>query len=444
MESYNIPILVSFDNYDECLFDAFLKDSFYAYEFDKQFTLISNKIDLNTDNISGYGFLSNRYIIARIKHLEFLINYIESHLNLSDNQSSNYAISCDSDIVFFSNFQNEINSILHSRSNYTDLYIMSEDEHRTLPNIGFIIFAINDKSIAFFKELKSIYETFHTDTIKKISSIVKNYLDDNNIVYSILDINFANNNYPSFKYKPFLVKNKLCCFHATAAFNIFQKTDILSRLHTTTRKYSKTFILPHNYYDWLSLLSEANNNDKVIPYEDLKKKENLIEPIEQSSIKIYIQYIINYYDNLSEYTFFLSDSLFDTTNIAKYLVPNNTLSELCDLCNLHGGIMSLSTNVSYKSTDIQLNNRPYYISLAYFLDRIFELSPEDMKNIEYGDSDCFIIRKNNILNRPKIFYENLSNFISMHQDNSTIIEKLMLNIFDLKISLKRDNGNLVL
>jgi hypothetical protein len=54
------------------------------------------------------------------------------------------------------------------------------------------------------------------------------------------------------------------------------------------------------------------------------------------------------------------------------------------------------------------------------------------------------VRRSNILNRPKVFYENLLKFISYDDYHPMIIEKLMLYIFDLKIPLKHENGNLIL
>lgn len=431
-----IDILVSCDNKDQILFDTFIKTSFSLCNLEQDFTIHQYLIDVDS-SIQDYGYLSNRYINARIQQIKNIIKYLQENIGLIDKKSKSYAISMDSDIVLFPYFKTKIYEIITDDQNIdVDIYFMSENANKSLPNIGFIIFAINSHSLEFFESLHSALLVDKKNNLSNISKLVPSILKDLEINYKILDFNFANNNYNPSTFNKILNNNQLACFHATSTFDLLAKVEALSTIIHKSKKYTKCYVAAHSFQGWMKMLKDEG---KIFTIEDSDiKKKCIAESYKHNPIDVYINYIIDNYDSLDDYTFFISESLFSDINLIKYLIPEIKLDDICDLCSLRGGVICLGVE-STTGTSIKLDSKPYPIPLSYFLDNTFFVDSEELADIQCCSSDCYLVRKKNILNRSKQFYQHLLEFIQSNEYNYIIVEKFMLKIFDLNAVIKTDS-----
>lgn len=433
----NIDILVSFDDTDYNLLNWFFKPTLSKIDINKSFSVLENKISNQSEE--GFGFLSQRYISSRIKQFDYIIKYIESNLT-----SEKYAISADSDIIFFPSFyKNLFDSIKDSLS----LYFMPENIEQSIPNIGFIVFKTDPDSLKTFQHIRNIYQTHDSNLIKDISQNIQTYIDTNQIKSKILDINFSNNNFSTKIFNKLVMSGNISCFHATSSFNILEKINLLSKTIRHTKKYNKNFVVNQGMtpQSWKCLLS-TNDDISIIEYSS-NEQNNILKKNEKNNKNLLlidnIRYIIDNYDSLPEFTFFASDDLFYKTEFIKYIFPDNLLNDLCDVCSLQGGFYCLGERIQKPET-LHLKNKEFTVSLWYLLDNIFDLDKENLSQIQCCDvAGCYIIKKKNILNRPKSFYEKILNFISANEYNYDIVDNILYYIFNPQLVLKNTWENML-
>lgn len=261
-----LDIVVSYDHLHDSIFYTFFQTSFNRFNLSQFFNLHTHRIDTKVDTQTDFelGFLSARYISARAQQFRNISEYIERKLSL---QTQNFAISMDSDIIFFPFFQEAIQENIVQDNGSVDLFFMSENSTQNLPNTGFIIFKTNTKSLSFFRECIDVYQTYDTEHILQMPQNMINICNRNTITYKILNLQFINNNYPSDMYSHYKNQHKLACFHATSTLNLLDKAEVLNRMIMNMEDYNNRFISfiqtqGINPYAWIEKLNTHNIHQK--------------------------------------------------------------------------------------------------------------------------------------------------------------------------------------
>lgn len=223
-----IDILVSYDLVYDCIYKSFFKSTFNQCKLKQHYTVIENKIDIDNTFYDKMGFLTPRHIFCKQQQLIFALSHIDKQLNLHNH--NNYGIVSDTDIIFFPGFHDAIRNVI-SHNNDTDIFFMSENENKTLPNPGFFLFKYNENSFNIIEQILNIYIESNDSTLTNISSMIMSLLKHNNALFDILDLDFMNNNYLAAS----KLSSSIACFHSTSTFNILDKANNLNSMMKKTR-----------------------------------------------------------------------------------------------------------------------------------------------------------------------------------------------------------------
>lgn len=143
----------------------------------------------------------------------------------------------------------------------------------------------------------------------------------------------------------------------------------------------------------------------VIIFNKGQKIENIYHEVFLNNVgregHTYYKYICDNYDNLLDYTIFLQGRPFDhspniISNLNKYI--NNQ--------ELNIDFNFLSENIIYSSLDLECSRHWQCKHIHDNWKRIFSVNPDNNQCI-FGAGAQFIVSKNQILKRPKEFYENI-------------------------------------
>lgn len=256
MTQDKIPILTVYDKEYEDLYQAFFKQSFNLHEMHKYFTLLSTIIP-TPSNIEDYGYVSKRYVHARIFQINNIISFIKQNIN----NSQTYAISSDVDIVFYKGFTPHVSDLL--RSNDDHIFFMSEDLSFQKPNFGLIIFPINQSSLSFFQELKILLKELNITEKKStfnINDLLSQVLLETKTPYKILGAQFGNGHLIcDQKLVKAIRSDLLCAYHATASYDVMEKIKRLSLIVSIGGTNSpKVSDVPYLYWEWERIIRLEN------------------------------------------------------------------------------------------------------------------------------------------------------------------------------------------
>lgn len=181
--------------------------------------------------------------------------------------------------------------------------------------------------------------------------------------------------------------------------------------------------------DWVQQIASV---DLVTVYNKHFKFNNLPNLGRESDT--YLHHIISRYDSLSEYTIFSQgDPLFH---------EHQFIEKINDLDNLiqstqKTGIYFFSLEDTEPVTGVKRKEHPNGLPVYYFLDLLFGIELQSTIDIKYNCAALFIVHRDNIVSRPKEFYQFLRCFVSNSKNpiEGFVFERLWKYIFNPKIPL---------
>ena len=150
----------------------------------------------------------------------------------------------------------------------------------------------------------------------------------------------------------------------------------------------------------------------------------------------YLYHIINRYDTLSEYTIFSQgDPVFHDHDFIQKINNIDTLIQ----STKKTGIYFFAAESTEPINGLKRKEHPLGLPTYYFLDLLFGLKMNSVVSITYNCSAQFIVKKDNILARPKEFYEFLISFVSHEKDpiEGYVFERIWKYILNAKIALSK-------
>ena len=192
-------------------------------------------------------------------------------------------------------------------------------------------------------------------------------------------------------------------------------------------------IVVAHYQENLDWLPAVKSFDKKIVYNKYSG-DNLLDNVGRES-NTYFYHIINNYDSLADYTMFCQgDPIFHYRN---FVNDCNDLDSIKNKCDNNNGIIFFGLNAAEGIYSIRHPTHPLGLPLYYFLDLLFGIKCgiNDKINMTYAAN--FLVKKENILSRPKAFYQFLNNFVSydINPIEGFIFERLWHMIFDPNIPI---------
>lgn len=314
--------------------------------------------------------------------------------------------------------------------------ICNTQKKNNIPNDTITI--IHNNKFAFLKE-KNNYRLQHLETEKYLFTF------DNKIelvdfnkenffmeysVFNILSDNICCSIFPSHNPSQVLclANNKLVLKNINLCLS--DNNNTIFKLS----KLSKPKIIKQINYKPNKNLIKANGLDELF----LKKKNftiitnNII--LNKKLIKLtyyqklpysllYLDYIINNYDNLPDYSIF-SPKINELDKYIMKLSSNQLITEIDHIITLDGYRYKFYHNNDFTSWQ----NTGENLDLAGFFKKILKKIPKK-KYAEYCSYFFYIVPKKNILQNKKVFYQNLSNKISDKSINTNILDKCWFHIF---------------
>lgn len=205
--------------------------------------------------------------------------------------------------------------------------------------------------------------------------------------------------------------------------------------------YTKEIVVAR-YKEDISWIKDCSNLDKIKVYNKDKESSSLNKLLNVGrESHTYLHHIISNYDNLSDYTVFCQGNPIDHCKNFVENVKNIDPIIKNDLKLKRKGIVFWGdVEQIEKISGAKSKQHPVGVPIYYFLDLLFELKAVDDIDIKYYCGAQFLVSKDNILNRPKSFYEFLINFVSKEIDpiEGYVYERIWQFIFNkyLKLSKK--------
>jgi hypothetical protein len=364
---------------------------------------------------------SEFWINVKIKKLQNLISKLKDNI---DNKDYKYFISSDCDIWFIKENIAEWDNLQQyiDKSN-KDIFFMSEGgslDERGEYNIngGFYIIKNNRNlsQIIFF--LDEIYNILVTTEVKDIpfadQQIINKYKYFINFGYIPNEyVIWGEIVYNSVKA---LIHHPVCCL------TIQQKKQLIKSVKKRIVAITYNIVIAHNNENlgWIDYLDAT----KIIIYNktDKSTKKTVITPHSGGGGAL-LHHIVNNYDNLPDYLFFLSGNPFEHIN-----------PQLADLHNLQGKIHEtiFNSDVTVNSFFSFLVKEPIDLfrkgNLTSYFNFLFGNKCDSF--IEYSPGFQYTISKKNILSRPKKFFEYINNMILNYQQIYYNQSCVYDNIFD--------------
>lgn len=222
---------------------------------------------------------------------------------------------------------------------------------------------------------------------------------------------------------------------------------------------STIFFCISYYTGTLDILNYVDKDNYIIydkSIEGLKiYDKNIIRTLNVGyNIESYFSYIIDNYDNLPEIIFFCKNNIYPRhicQDFFKKSVKKNTFTPLHDISkfkNINFPVSFISNDNSY----LELNNSWYtnkYISKYFnnynsFYNYIFENTITPLY-LNFSPGANYIVPKNNILSRSKLFYINLKFLISHSQFSceSHFVERSLIAIWNSNIKESKNMKKLI-
>jgi hypothetical protein len=393
--------------------------------------------------------------IQKIKHLiEVLQNNIGSENVVDTKNNYKYFISSDCDIWFVKKNINEwINLQKYIDESEKDIFFMRE--HITTDiNGGFFIIKNNKNLIIILNFFKKIYNILLNINFKDNhlahQTLINEYKSEIN--YDYIPNEFGIWGYHIFDKNKSLFHHPVCCFTIqqkraqieSIKFLLFSNKIILNNINKT---YNIVIAKYKENLDWVDKLDKS----KVIIYD---KSDNPVEnSISRPNIgrdpETFLYHIVQNYENLPDYLIFLQGEPFFHFNDLS-VNKNNLQEKITDL------VKSNIVDVLPLFTNMYIEDINAYPSMK--INKYYSLLFENIiiNSIEFSSGCQYIVSKQNILFRPKYFYQYIykmccnSNVVTINESyfnnnefdisqmDPWCFERFLFSIFNTKINISRE------
>ena len=214
------------------------------------------------------------------------------------------------------------------------------------------------------------------------------------------------------------------------------------------------FLCISNYNNDLSWVKKCNNDYLIYDRSDDESYVHGLKYIKSPNIgyNIYdiLTFIIEYYNNLPDFTTFCKGNVFPrhvSKEVFKKLKDNKKFTSIFD-CTLHAendwNCFTSDGNYSEINNNWYMNDgKPfkYFSSYNDFINYFF-IKPIIPRYITFCPGANYVVPKYNILKYPIIFYKNLKTIISHHEHacESHLLERALYTIWNCDFDLS-DNAN---
>jgi hypothetical protein len=191
------------------------------------------------------------------------------------------------------------------------------------------------------------------------------------------------------------------------------KSNKSKNINDKTTKSNKTNIVVSRYKKNVDFVYRINNNKNinVLIYDKENPKNPLNIPVNKGNeASVYLKYIIDFYDNLTDYTFFIHDDEYawhhSGSLIDKYkeaVASKKKYYNINDKCNN-------STNDVLKECQESEWINDFFIWYKQLVHPYIPFNKLDFKT-SYRNSAQFLVHKDIIRNLPKKFYTDLYEWI---------------------------------
>lgn len=187
------------------------------------------------------------------------------------------------------------------------------------------------------------------------------------------------------------------------------------------------------YKEDINWINECSTIDKVTVYDKDEESESLNKLLNVGREgNTYLHHIIKNYSNLAPYTIFCQgDPSFHDHHFVEKI---NTIDSIIH-AHSKKGYYFFSTEARELLNETIHEKHPIGLPISYFLDLLFDIKISQKIQITYNCSAQFLVKKENILNRPKKFYEFLLSFLSSEKDpiEGYVFERIWKFILDKNI-----------
>jgi hypothetical protein len=388
------------------------------YTLSNHFLKSLNDIGVNSSNISHFiedilplhhenCAFSNFWYLCKKNKLNNLIQKLKENKN---NKKYKYFISSDCDIWFIKDNVKEWNNLQKYIDNTNnDIFFMREGTLLYV-NCGFFIIKNNSNLINIISFLDKMYQIMMTTDTKDMMllhpSVINKYKSEVNFGY-------IPNEYVIWATDIFdqtrsLFHHPVCCSNqdekrsqiSYVSYKIFKNNNKVFKNNDKT--YNIIIAKYNENLEWINYLDKSN----IIIYD---KSNNPIEnSISRPNIgrdpETFLYHIIKNYDNLPDYLIFLQGEPFGHFTYHD-INKENLQNKIDELIN------SNLTSVSPLFTNLFKENIDFYESFHsndYFL---YLFNEDPPKKLTFSSGCQYIVSKENILSKPKEFYQYVRSMI---------------------------------
>lgn len=180
--------------------------------------------------------------------------------------------------------------------------------------------------------------------------------------------------------------------------------------------------------DWLSNISDYN----IFLYNKGEELENSIPlPNIGRETHTYFNHIVNNYDTLSEWSFFVQGSPFDHVKDYVDVLESFPLKQIFSPLKIEGSIYFLSNGVFSRTLYSEPNGRPHHfdvLDLDSLWSELFEGIPP--KQYPFTAGAIFIVNKEVLLGRPLEFYKKCLRLSVEREHGPWEFERMFPTLFD--------------
>jgi hypothetical protein len=386
-------LIIAYSTYNYKLRDNFI-NSLLKLNFNK------DNINLFIDNIINKDdeveCNTNIWIKIKIKKLKNLIDILKININ---NINYKYFISSDCDINFLTDNINEWKNLEYyiDKSNI-DIFFMSENNSLDLNgnnvlNTGFFIIKNNENLIDIIIYLNDVLNLMLEYPLNRNISGDKDIINQlkSHVNYGIIPNEYVIWSTNIFDANKSLIHHPVCCS------NVNEKINQIKYINDILKKSYKIVIAKYKEnIDWINYLDKSN----VIVYDksETPYPNSINIPNIGRDPETFLFYLIENYNNLPDYVFFLQGDPFAHFN-DKSINPFNLKFRLYDLLTKQIKFSGLYNEVTYENPNL-FNHSMKWKNYFSFL-----FKNECPNSISFIAGCQYIVSKNNILKRPLTFYK---------------------------------------
>jgi hypothetical protein len=377
---------------------------------------INHLIDNPPENLLKVeGFQTDLWYYCVFNKIKHLINVLKNHLM---HPNKKYFIFCDCDIWFIRNNFNEWKNLEKNIiDENNDIFFMREQVSDDI-NSGFFIIKNNNRIenvINFFVNVLNVINNSDRQDMPFGDQTIINNLKTQ------LNYGFISNDYVI--YGPYIFNKSRSLFHhAVFCSNIEEKLIQINNVKVVFENL-KTNIVVSRYKKNVDWVYKINGNiNKVLIYDKENPDNEYNVPINKGNeASVYLKYIVDHYDVLPEYTFFVHDEEYawhhSGSIIDKY---NEAISSNKLYYNINDGAL-MSEEFIIIAVHSELVWNYFWLWYDVFIEPY--IKKESLPNIDFTRNHRagaqFLVHRDLIVNLPKCFYENLYNWIIITDlDNS--------------------------